>query len=145
MVELVYKDFSDLDLATLYDILMLREEVFNLEQHVSCADLDGIDKNCIFGLLYEQDLLIGTLRIIPGLEYYQIGRFCVKSKYRKNGNGKLLFTSTIDYIQSFLGVRKIVIEAQAYLLKFYQSVGFKVTSDQFLDGGIPHYQMELNE
>ena len=38
-------------------------------------------------------------------------------------------------------------EAQKYAVGFYEKFGFKTTSDEFLEDGIPHYKMlkVLNE
>ena len=40
--------------------------------------------------------------------------------------------------------RKIYIEAQSYAVGYYEREGFKVTSAEFLEDGIPHVQMELD-
>lgn len=39
--------------------------------------------------------------------------------------------------------KKIYIEAQSYAIGYYEREGFKVISDEFLEDGIPHVQMEL--
>ncbi len=38
----------------------------------------------------------------------------------------------------------IMISAQAYLVDYYREFGFEVVSDEYLDGGIPHYKMLLS-
>ena len=42
------------------------------------------------------------------------------------------------------GARRIVIEAQTYARKLYENLGFRQTSDEFLEDGIPHIQMTLD-
>ena len=41
------------------------------------------------------------------------------------------------------GADKITIEAQVYARKFYENVGFKQVSEEFLEDGIPHILMTL--
>lgn len=40
-------------------------------------------------------------------------------------------------------LQKIYIEAQSDAIGYYEREGFKVTSNEFLEDGIPHVQMEL--
>ena len=39
---------------------------------------------------------------------------------------------------------KITIEAQTYVKKLYENFGFYQTSEEFLEDGIPHVQMQLD-
>ncbi|EMY45680.1 N-acetyltransferase GCN5 [Glaesserella parasuis gx033] len=38
----------------------------------------------------------------------------------------------------------VYVQAQAYLQDFYQSLGFKPISEVYLEDGIPHLDMALN-
>lgn len=38
-------------------------------------------------------------------------------------------------------IKQIEIEAQCYAIPFYEKVGFKVSSDEFMLDGIPHKKM----
>ena len=49
----------------------------------------------------------------------------------------------IRYVRDNLTDEKIYLEAQTYAIGFYEKLGFKVISDEFLDEGIPHKGMEL--
>ncbi len=40
-------------------------------------------------------------------------------------------------------VKKIILNAQTYVLNFYQKAGFKISSDEFIDAGIMHKEMTL--
>ena len=48
---------------------------------------------------------------------------------------------TIDAAIEHLGATFIDIEAQEYAKGFYESVGFKQSSDTFMLDGIPHIKM----
>jgi len=41
------------------------------------------------------------------------------------------------------GAKKVKLNAQTQALPFYEKLGFTVTSDEFLDAGIPHKAMEM--
>ncbi|MGL4799546.1 MAG: GNAT family N-acetyltransferase [Cellulosilyticaceae bacterium] len=70
-----------------------------------------------------------------------IGRVIVAEQYRKEGYGKVLLQKALDYIQEKWGEVEVEIEAQAHLQKFYGDVGFRRTSDEYLEDGIPHVRM----
>lgn len=39
---------------------------------------------------------------------------------------------------------QLTIEAQVYARSLYEKHGFRQTSEEFLDAGVPHIQMQLN-
>ena len=49
----------------------------------------------------------------------------------------------IEEIREKFHPAKIYIEAQSYAVSFYAREGFRVTSEEFLEDGIPHVKMEL--
>lgn len=61
-----------------------------------------------------------------------------------NGLGKKLLANSIQAIKDKTSATKIFIEAQKYATGFYEKFGFKITSDEFLEDGIPHIVMELD-
>lgn len=56
--------------------------------------------------------------------------------------GKILHDG-IDIAKKYMKAKIIYIEAQTYATGFYERKGFKVCSEEFLEDGIPHVQMEL--
>ena len=44
-------------------------------------------------------------------------------------------------ISADMNAEKIYIEAQCYAIGFYEKFGFQVTSEEFLEDGIPHVEM----
>lgn len=147
-MECVLKRFDELTSNELYALLQLRFRVFVLEQESFYDEIDGKDLHCYHMMGYEKGELVGYLRILPqGLSFEEasIGRFVVCKEGRGKGWGKQLMNEAIGFISENLVEKKIRIEGQSYLRKFYESFGFKVTSDEFLDGGIPHYEMLREE
>ena len=138
------KRFNELSLEELYGILRVRSEVFVTGQKCLYVDPDGKDLDSVQVFASERDRIIGCLRIYqkePGV--LQIGRVAVIESQRGRGIGKQMMWQAIDYITENLLEEKIYLEAQTYAIGFYEKLGFKVISDEFLDEGIPHKGMEL--
>ena len=49
--------------------------------------------------------------------------------------------SNTEYLKLFLDAKRIEIQAQEYAKGFYESVGFKQTSDTYILENIPHINM----
>ena len=62
---------------------------------------------------------------------------------RGKGYGKQIMLYAIDAAKEHFGARQIDIEAQEYAKGFYESVGFKQSSETFMLDGIPHIRMTL--
>ena len=138
------KRFNELSLEELYGILRVRAEVFVTGQKCLYVDPDGKDLDSVQVFASERDRIIGCLRIYqkePGV--LQIGRVAVIESQRGRGIGKQMMWQAIDYITENLLEEKIYLEAQTYAIGFYEKLGFKVISGEFLDEGIPHKGMEL--
>ena len=60
------------------------------------------------------------------------------------GQGRHIVAAAIDTATEKLHADKITIEAQTYVKKLYENFGFYQTSEEFLEDGIPHVQMQLD-
>ena len=63
---------------------------------------------------------------------------------RRCSLGKQIVAAAIDTATEKLHADKITIEAQTYVKKLYENFGFYQTSEEFLEDGIPHVQMQLD-
>ena len=138
------KRFSDLSLEELYGILRVRSVVFVTGQKCLYVDPDGKDLDSFQVFASEGESIIGCLRIYqkePGV--LQIGRVAVIESQRGRGIGMQMMRQAVSYVRDKLTDEKIYLEAQTYAIGFYEKLGFKVISDEFLDEGIPHKGMEL--
>lgn len=138
------KAFDQLSLQELYTILTLRTNVFVVEQACPYPELDGKDPNCLHLLGTINGELVAYLRILPaGLRYDEvsIGRVVVKPSHRGKGLGRLMMEQAIHCITNEWKESQIKIGAQAYLEKFYQSLGFEPVSEVYLEDDIPHLDM----
>ncbi|MBK8608954.1 MAG: GNAT family N-acetyltransferase [Chitinophagaceae bacterium] len=144
----IIKKFEALSVSELYAIMRLRNEVFVVEQDCVYQDADNKDQLSWHLCGWYNDKLAAYTRIIPpGASYTEasIGRVVSSPEYRKQGIGRLLMIESIKHCSSLFPNAEIRIGAQLYLKNFYQSLGFSQCSDEYLEDGIPHIEMILNE
>lgn len=141
-MELVVKTFDELNTRELYEILRVRAAVFVVEQECAYQDVDGIDPNAVHAFLKDEDGVQAYLRVFEKDERTaQMGRMLTVE--RGNGLGAQLLKEGIRIARDVLQKDCLYIEAQSYAIGFYEREGFRVTSEEFLEDGIPHVQMLL--
>lgn len=143
-IEWRIKQFNSLSLQELYDIMNLRQEVFIVEQNAPYIDADYKDQKAWHVMAYSNDKLVAYARIIEaGISYDEpsIGRVVNSPIFRKTGLGRLLMDKSIEVMEQKYQTSKCRISAQTYLVPFYSTYGFKVCSEEYLEDGLPHYQM----
>lgn len=140
-----FKKFDELTVAELYTILQLRIEVFAVEQNCVYQDADGKDQSAYHLCGWDNDSLAAYCRILPaGISYHHpsIGRVVTAKAYRRGGYGKQLMQVAIAKTIKQFNDPIIILSAQLYLKKFYESLGFVQTSEQYMEDGIPHIKMQ---
>ena len=138
------KDFNQLSTQDLYAVLQLRSEVFVVEQDCVYLDLDGKDQLAYHVLGYKDLKLIAYARVFKPGDYFSkssIGRIIVKKKYRRFKYGDHLVKNSIEFIEKKFKEKEILISAQAYLINFYNNLGFVQKGEQYLEDDIPHIKM----
>lgn len=143
-MEFFIKNFQDLTVHELYEILQLRSEIFVVEQNCVYQDLDFKDQKALHIFGKKNNKILAYTRIFKAGDYFKessIGRVVVNQNQRKFGYGHDLMKYSIDCIQQQFNTSKITISAQVYLTKFYQSHGFNQVGEMYLEDGIPHIEM----
>ena len=143
MMEWKLKKFDDLTSDELYGILKLRSEVFVVEQNCVYQDLDDKDQFSYHLFLENEGEIIAVSRIIPenvSYEEMSIGRVVVKENFRGQGLSKIMMKKAIDFIVDDLGKSEIRLSGQAYLVDFYENLGFKKVSDVYMEDNIEHFE-----
>ena len=137
------KSFDELTGREVYEILKARCAVFIVEQNCPYQDIDDRDRESLH-MFYEDDgNVLGYLRaFIPSPETVQIGR--VLTVHHGTGLGGKLLKKGIEVVRERMQPRRILLEAQTYAVGYYAREGFRVTSDEFLEDGIPHVWMTLD-
>jgi ElaA protein len=126
--------------ATLYELLRLRVEIFVVEQKCAYPELDGRDTEPETVHLWAADRgeVVGYLRILVEPDgSARIGRVAVVPPARGTGLAGRLMVEALEHIAG----RPCVLDAQTYLAGFYSRLGFTVTGPEFLEDGIPHVPM----
>jgi ElaA protein len=134
----------------LYDLLLLRQRVFVVEQRCAFLDMDGVDRFCwhLLGRRAMPDAspLAAYLRIVPpGRRFDEpsIGRVVTAPEVRRTGLGKVLMLEGIRLTKELYPGQAIKLSAQRYLENFYGSLGFVVSGEPYDEDGIPHIKMIL--
>ena len=138
------KHFSELTTRELFEIYKLRVAVFVVKQKCAYQEVDDIDSQA-YHLWFEDDEGIQAyLRLIPaGVARQEVSLGRVIAVKRRCGLGTKIVAQGIRIAQEKLQAKEIVIEAQTYVRKMYESLGFVAESEEFLEDGIPHIRMRL--
>lgn len=142
-MELIIRTFSQLSTEELYDIMVLRSEVFVVEQNCVYLDPDGIDKDSLHVFLRDEEGILAYARLFVKSKdplTVQIGR--VVAKVRRKGYGTIVLRECVRQAEDYFGAEEIILEAQTYARPFYEAEGFVQTSEEFLEDGIPHICMK---
>lgn len=143
-MELISKRFDELSAKDIYEILKARAIIFRMEQNIKYVDEDNTDYESLHCYFQQGDQVIAYLRA-----YYQkgdksearVGR--VLTLEHGKGIGSELIRQSIPVIRDKMNVKKIGMDAQKHAIGFYERLGFKITSDEFLEEGIVHVNMEI--
>ena len=143
-MELIVKHFSELSAEELFEIYKLRVSVFIVEQSCPYQDIDDADKSAYHVWLWDEDGIEAYARVLPAGVAFPTAAFGrVIAVKRRCGLGTKIVTASIEAVRDKLGADMITIEAQVYARSLYENLGFRQTSEEFLEDGIPHIQMQL--
>ncbi|MFC3900355.1 GNAT family N-acetyltransferase [Aliicoccus persicus] len=123
--------------------LDIRFKVFVDEQKVpKNEEVDQFEKECTHFLVKIDDEYVGTARFRAKSENtVKVERVAVHSAYRGRGIGFKLMEHMHE-VAKINGYTYAVLGAQVHAVKFYESLGYEIDSDIFLDAGIEHYMMK---
>ncbi|EDM45318.1 GCN5-related N-acetyltransferase [unidentified eubacterium SCB49] len=143
-MKITIKKFKDFTVNELYDVLQLRSEVFVVEQDCVYQDIDSKDQNALHIIGKKEGKVVAYTRCFKPGYYFEeaaIGRVVVTMDQRKYGYGHDIMKASINAIKKEFETEKIKLSAQTYLIKFYESHGFKTIGEGYLEDGIPHIAM----
>lgn len=141
----IWRSFAELTADELYDIFVLRQTVFVVEQNCAYLDADGWDRRSRH--LYARDasgLMIAYLRLLePGVKYDEpsIGRVITHPSVRRAGMGRALMAEGLRGAAKYFPGAAIRIGAQSWAEKFYGSLGFRRVGEEYLEDDILHREM----
>lgn len=121
----------------------LRYEIFVLEQGIDqIAEFDALDSDQrYYFVCYRQRIPVGTVRYQAyDSKTIQPDRLCVKHSYRHQGIGRqLLLLLENQAIKD--GYSQSLLSAEISAQGFYESLGYSVRSDLYIEDGINCVQM----
>ena len=140
----IAKSFEELSKEELYEILKARCEIFIVERGMRCQDMDGMDQFSRHFLLEEDGKILAYLRAFYDETEgaVKIGR--VLTITHGLGLGAKLMSGAIEDIKKNMKSSKIYVDAQKHAIGFYEKMGFKTVSNEFLEEGVVHVKMELH-
>ncbi|WP_108501892.1 GNAT family N-acetyltransferase [Paracoccus indicus] len=120
----------------------LRRTVFIEEQNVPEAEeMDDLDGEAIHLLAWQDDVPVGTARLLIRGDIGKIGRVCVLPQARGTGLGAQLIRASMDVLRTQPGVTTAKLGAQTHAIGFYEKLGFVAQGPVYDDAGIPHRDM----
>lgn len=149
---LQWATLDELSPCELLSIMRARQEVFIVEQQCNYLDADQYDESAWHGIMWDSadsnrasHPIAAYLRVLPPNtkhhRYASFGRVLTTTPWRGTGLGKRVINEALLFIGDQFDDPPIKISAQSYLRKFYEAFGFEVTSEQYLDVGIEHFDM----
>jgi len=145
------KKFKELTVAQLYELLKLRVDVFVVEQTCPYPELDGKDTHAhtlhVAARMADNNLAAYLRILAPGVSYSGIsfGRVVTAVAFRGRGLAHGLIDKAIELARKDWPGIPVQIGAQEYLSSFYHSHGFETTSEIYIEDGIPHIDMILQQ
>jgi len=136
--------FASLEPLTAYSLWKLRQDVFVVEQQCAYPDLDGRDlEPSARQVVLEDDggAVVGCARVLDDVDQdgpvWRIGRVALHRTVRGQGWSDRLMRAALDVCPD----RPVVIDAQAAIQGWYETLGFKVAGPEYVEDGIPHVPM----
>ncbi|MFJ7930724.1 GNAT family N-acetyltransferase [Peribacillus sp. NPDC096448] len=122
----------------------IRKEVFVEEQgfplEIEFDEFDTLDALSEHILVNYNEKPVGTgrLRVVDGLG--KLERICILEPYRKFGLGKIII-KTLEEIAKEKGITQVKLHGQTQAEGFYKKLGYRTSSDVFMEDGGPHLLM----
>jgi ElaA protein len=136
---IITRSFDQLSTRELHAILELRNRVFVVEQDCVYNDIDGRDiepttRHLWISLDGRVAAYARQLRDDDGT--IRIGRVVTNVADRGSGLARDLVSSVVESSDA-----PIVLDAQTHLAGWYETFGFEVDGEEFIEDGIPHITM----
>lgn len=139
-----FKAFDELTAREFHDIIKVRSQIFVVEQKSPFQEVDGVDLNAVHILKTANNDIQAYVRVYEKEEdTMSFGRVLVPENFRGQGLGRELLEQVMHYLNKKYPDKEVIIQAEEYLTDFYESFGFDIVSDKYLDVGIWHVEMKL--
>lgn len=140
----VVKQFRELTVDELYQIMCLRAQVFVVDQKRIYQDPDNRDQQALHIFKCDQDgevVAYARVFLLNDRQTVTFGRVVTSNKVRGQGIGGQLLNEIMNTIQRKYPGKPIEIEAQIQVRGFYERVGFVSKGQPFIYKSTPHIKM----
>ena len=140
---LAFKQTRDTQSSTYQDSIMIRRLVFIEEQNVpEDIEIDENEAACLHVVAYQNDKAVATARLYQlDDKSFKVQRVAVLAEERGKHYGNHLLLA-LEQAGKELGGERFILGAQSYAIPFYEKLGYVINSDEYLEAGISHYDME---
>lgn len=140
------KPFEQLTADELYEILRARSAVFVMEQRILYQDMDETDRRAVHVFLRRNGSdVVACARLFPGDEAGDVHMGRVLTTERGRGLGRRVVSAALWAAAFRMEARRIVIDAQTSVTGFYEKLGFRQVSGEYIIEEIPHVRMILDD
>jgi predicted GNAT family N-acyltransferase len=128
------------------ECLSIRHAVFVEEQGVpSEREIDGLDPAARHFAVSADGGLIATCRVRLIGSAAKIERVAVLKSHRSRGVGGVLMKYILQEFTRAGDIELFKLGAQAEAVPFYERLGFVKRGQEYMDAGLPHYDMVLEK
>lgn len=105
-------------------------------------ELEKEKEDVVLIAAFEEDQMLGCCMLVKqDNKKVRLRQMAVLNNLQGKGIGRAL-TTFAENISRDLGYKKIMMHARKTAVGFYEKLGYKVTSPEFDELGIPHFEME---
>lgn len=141
---LTVKRWSEMSRDDVFDMVLLRTQVFFVEQRIDEQDFDDADRDerTLHMWLSDAQGVAAYLRVQELDESAEgslrtFGRVAVRADSRGTGLARKLIREVLVRF----GHEPLTIHSQEYVVRLYEEFAFKVVGERFMEAGIPHLTM----
>lgn len=140
----VVRRWSEMDRDDVFEMVLLRSQVFFVEQRIDEQDFDDADRDerTLHVWISDDDGAAAYLRVRELDEaecgaLRTFGRVATRADRRHQGLARLLIQAVIERF----GHEPLIIHSQSYVVPLYEDFGFTVVGEPFVEAGLPHRTM----
>lgn len=120
----------------------LRRLVFVGEQKVPLdLEVDGLDAAARHFAVKSGGKIVATCRVRIIGSAAKIERVAVLKDFRRMGIGETLMKYVLQVLPRTGDIQLLKLSSQADAVPFYEKLGFNTRGNEYLDAGMPHYDM----
>ncbi|RMB62240.1 GNAT family N-acetyltransferase [Tessaracoccus antarcticus] len=141
---IVARRWSEMSRDEVFEMMLLRTEVFFVEQRIDEQDFDAADRDdrTLHLWIADDDGIAAYLRVAAlGVPEFGADRTFGRVAVRINRRGGGLARRLVREVVERCGHAPLTIHAQTYVVRLYEDFGFTVVGEPFVEAGLPHRTM----